>query len=880
MKQKKLSVLTLLASLMLLIFSGSALASTVVTFENKTLVHDCVDTLLVKVSADDAIKCFDFVAELAEVDAFATIDAVNLYVNGSDNGVDITQVDGAPADLFRFWGCDIAGFDDVIFAGGDQLLAEIIVTVGFDLGTFTIDGASWEVYPDVFDAEPGFVDSDCEFTSLTVNAGTYTVINNPPVFTNCIPLHETECGVGTYVYYFEAVDDDCASTLTFLPGNTFAGALDANSGRWEITVSEMCGLNSYQVIVEDEHGAQTACDFDLYVGTEQPLFTECNDSIPMTIIWGDMASGQFMAEDPDNCPGDLVYEVSSFDGPGMIVLDEVTGEWSWQTEEGNPDYIAPLLPDDSPGYWTLCVKVDDGCAEALYQEPVECCIMIRVVGMDVWVEKVGDDPDDLVYQGHYVEVPVNAFLGGVVSGGFDLLLSYDPSALTFNSAAMGTDLADCGWEYFTYRYGNVGNCDGPCPSGLLRIVAMAEQNDGGNHPDCFITSVDEMVNLANLTFYVTNDRTYECQYVPIKFYWFDCGDNGISDANGDTLWIADEVFYLNPGEPPVNITGDDFVGGWQFLLAELGIDCLEDPDGSGPKVGPIPWIDFLTGGVDIACAEEIDARGDINLNNVANEIADAVVFTNYFINGLGAFTIRPEGQIAATDVNNDGKVLTVGDLVYLIRVITGDALPFPKLTPWAENGEVVFNQTGTKTAVTTSSNVDIGAAHFVFEVNGTAGEVTALIDGMDVRSNMADGELRVLVYDIGEGRIPAGANDLFSVEVDGEITLVESNMSDYYGNLMTTTVTSKILPDNFALRQNFPNPFNPTTEIIIDVPGQSEWKLDIYNVTGQLVESFDGYTAGGQVKVTWNADRVASGIYFYKATVGQYTDVKKMVLMK
>ena len=56
-------------------------------------------------------------------------------------------------------------------------------------------------------------------------------------------------------------------------------------------------------------------------------------------------------------------------------------------------------------------------------------------------------------------------------------------------------------------------------------------------------------------------------------------------------------------------------------------------------------------------------------------------------------------------------------------------------------------------------------------------------------------------------------------------------------------------------------------------------QIDIYNITGQLVRTFSG-NAIGEVTVTWDAAGVASGIYFYKATAGQYTDTKKMVLMK
>jgi flagellar hook assembly protein FlgD len=80
--------------------------------------------------------------------------------------------------------------------------------------------------------------------------------------------------------------------------------------------------------------------------------------------------------------------------------------------------------------------------------------------------------------------------------------------------------------------------------------------------------------------------------------------------------------------------------------------------------------------------------------------------------------------------------------------------------------------------------------------------------------------------------------------------------------------------------QNSPNPFNPSTDISLDLPEAANWSIDIYNVQGQLVKSFSGYDNAGRVTVTWDAQGMASGIYFYRAKVGSFTDVRKMVLMK
>jgi hypothetical protein len=162
--------------------------------------------------------------------------------------------------------------------------------------------------------------------------------------------------------------------------------------------------------------------------------------------------------------------------------------------------------------------------------------------------------------------------------------------------------------------------------------------------------------------------------VPIRFFWMDCGDNTISNQGGDTLWVSDVVFEFEGDE-----IQDPNYGFPTYFGAQA--ECMV---GGGPnKPVPVRFIEFWNGGVDIACADSIDARGDINLNGISNEIADAVLFSRYFVDGIGVFNINYAGQVAATDVNADGLTLTVGDLVYLIRIVVGDALPYPKLNPVA-----------------------------------------------------------------------------------------------------------------------------------------------------------------------------------------------------
>ncbi len=106
---------------------------------------------------------------------------------------------------------------------------------------------------------------------------------------------------------------------------------------------------------------------------------------------------------------------------------------------------------------------------------------------------------------------------------------------------------------------------------------------------------------------------------------------------------------------------------------------------------------------------------------------------------------------------------------------------------------------------------------------------------------------------------------------------------------MPTDVTedeSRVLPDMYRLSQNYPNPFNPSTKIEFDLAKSGVVKLTVYNLLGKRVRTlFSGHLSSGRKSVIWDGRDekgrpLASGIYFYRIKTGDFTDTKKMVLLK
>jgi hypothetical protein len=89
------------------------------------------------------------------------------------------------------------------------------------------------------------------------------------------------------------------------------------------------------------------------------------------------------------------------------------------------------------------------------------------------------------------------------------------------------------------------------------------------------------------------------------------------------------------------------------------------------------------------------------------------------------------------------------------------------------------------------------------------------------------------------------------------------------------------LPSHCGLSQNYPNPFNAVTTIDYQLPGDAEVKLEVYNTLGQKVATLvDERQEAGYRSVVWNASEISSGLYFYKLTAGEFTETRRMMLVK
>ena len=166
-------------------------------------------------------------------------------------------------------------------------------------------------------------------------------------------------------------------------------------------------------------------------------------------------------------------------------------------------------------------------------------------------------------------------------------------------------------------------------------------------------------------------------------------------------------------------------------------------------------------------------------------------------------------------------------------------------------------------------------------------------------NNEAEGEYSIVVVNVNGRPIVSGTGVILTIPVSavgekfdgiGEISLLSAGFeSSVTTELSREALALKVaLPKAFALSQNFPNPFNPSTTIAFDIPEGKEVsvRLNVYNMRGQLVRTLvNELKSEGSYQIQWDGTdnygrRVSSGVYFYRITTGEFSQTRKMVILK
>jgi len=109
------------------------------------------------------------------------------------------------------------------------------------------------------------------------------------------------------------------------------------------------------------------------------------------------------------------------------------------------------------------------------------------------------------------------------------------------------------------------------------------------------------------------------------------------------------------------------------------------------------------------------------------------------------------------------------------------------------------------------------------------------------------------------------------------------NIGKIFANIAGTlnVQVQQVVPTDFKLYQNFPNPFNPTTTIDYQIPSTQFVTIAIYDILGKEVNLvLKKEQMAGRYSIQWNAGNAPSGVYFYRLTAGNFSETKRLLLLK
>jgi hypothetical protein len=310
---------------------------------------------------------------------------------------------------------------------------------------------------------------------------------------------------------------------------------------------------------------------------------------------------------------------------------------------------------------------------------------------------------------------------------------------------------------------------------------------------------------------------------------------------------------------------------------------------------------------------QIGIRGDLNCDGRI-DIRDAVLLVLHILSrGL---LEGPEGVSVVdeiSDVNQD-EGIDVADVIGIVNIILGLPIEDGVSTKPVAGGSVIdlgtpmmLDDGQLAVPVLLDTRHLIAGAQMTFTFDPSLlrigkPQLTGESRGLVMDSKATDGTLRVIVYSLQADRgLATGDKPAFLIPVvplgdaAAELTLTDVVLSNRQARTvpvelggMTQRVTKEMLaPKAFALRNNAPNPFNPTTTISYEVPQQAHITVVVYNLLGQeVIRLVDKVQTPGRYQVVWDARNaqghgVASGVYMYRliSSTG-FSETKRMTLLK
>ncbi|MCI0449894.1 MAG: T9SS type A sorting domain-containing protein, partial [Chlorobi bacterium] len=404
------------------------------------------------------------------------------------------------------------------------------------------------------------------------------------------------------------------------------------------------------------------------------------------------------------------------------------------------------------------------------------------------------------------------------------------------------------------------------PSGNLTLAVYKSTNDGVTFPQAFICSQSGTEDKE----WITTDLSPVSPFLNTLYIsWTSFSLGGIrlvKSTNGGVNWTASPVAVSSGGSVQgsnlcvsrngqVNVVWLGFGGNANVMFdrstdggATFGTD-IQIASGTFPSGLPNGVSTFPYIAVDNSTGPN---AGNLYVVFADNRNSDCDVFFTRSTNGGVNWS-------APTRVNNDP--LSNGKIQYWPVIAVNEV----------GNIAIMFMDTRN------TPNNTIIEAFVARSIDGGNTFTNELVSAEPSPTNIPGSNVRfgdyIDVDYVGQNIVPVWTDErLGGFNMD----IYTAEISELLG---TEPVTG--IPSKFELMQNYPNPFNPSTTIGFSLPEKSLVTIEVFNSLGQFIKTLaSGSYPAGSHTINFNAGSLSSGVYFYKLNAGDYSTVKKMILVK
>jgi len=292
--------------------------------------------------------------------------------------------------------------------------------------------------------------------------------------------------------------------------------------------------------------------------------------------------------------------------------------------------------------------------------------------------------------------------------------------------------------------------------------------------------------------------------------------------------------------------------------------------------------------------------GDTDFNSNVS-LSDLLAVADYVLEA----SAPTEAQFRGADINKDEQI-NIQDVVLIVDIIYGSY--GRRIATDVESIAELSLRNGGGTSLLLDLAYDGFVRGIQFDLSADMASLlfgspllNELQEGVMINSHtLEDGSTRVLAVNMNGGllsfsadgfitvpvTINAGRGERVKVDISGVQLIGQDGQNIPVHAKGDGSVALELIPMQYALYQNFPNPFNPVTEIQFDVPDVTVVDMVVYNLMGQQVRRLvNGEIQAGYHRVVWDGlnDRgepVSTGVYIYSLTSPSFHNTKKMVLLK